>query len=320
MPFQDIEETQTIAAPEPPGPIERWGRRVFVEDLGLKLLALGITLVIWFAVTSENTPVTITAAVQLNLIRPQNLEVSNDLPRTVNVLLNGSKLKLHSINSLDLVATVDLSDFKTGERVIRLTPQRVTIPLPEGVRIEAFQPSSIPVRLEPRIERQLPVEVRLDGKTADGYEVYSTQTSPGSVRIQGPSSHVSALQKAQTESVSVDGKRESFNLQQVLIDIGSQKIEVLDPYVDLQVEIGERRIERVFDNVEVRSSSGAPILPTVASVTLSGPASAIEQLRSDQIVIVVDKPASGQSNPQLRLPSGLQQQVRLVSIRPALFQ
>ena len=320
MPFQDIDDDGTLEVPEPPSTIERWARQVFVEDLGLKLIALGITLVIWFAVTSENTPVTISTAVQLNFISPESLEVSNDPPRTINVLLNGTKLKLNTINSVDLVATIDLSDFRSGERVIRLSQERVSIPLPEGVTIQSFQPGTVTVRLEPRIERQLPVEVRIEGKPAEGSEVYGTHSTPNYVRVQGPTSHVAELQKAPTESVSVDGRKESFSVQQVLIDIRSQKVELLDLAVDLYVEIGEKRLERRFDNVQVRARNDVPILPTVASVVLSGPVSIIERLRPEEIVIIVDKPGSGESNPQLQLPSGLQQQVKLVSIKPAIFQ
>lgn len=320
MPFQDIDDTQTVEPPKPPGTIERWLRQVFVEDLGLKALALGITLVIWFAVTSENTPVTFMAAVQLNLLLPNNLEVSNDPPRSINVLLNGSKSKLGDINSLDLVATVDLTDFQAGERVLLLTSQRVSMPLPEGVRIESFEPSSIPLKLEPRIERQLPVEVRVDGKPADGYEVYSTHSTPPAIRIQGPASLVAGLGNAQTETVSVEKRTDSFKAEQVLIDIGSQKVDTVDPFVAVQIEIGEKRIEKQFDNVPVQSVSGVPILPTVASVTVLGPVRAIEQLRTEDILVLVDKPSGGQSNPQLRLPAHLQPQIKLVSIRPALFQ
>lgn len=319
MPFQDIDETTAPEVPEPPGTVERLARKIFLEDLGLKLLALGITLVIWFAVTSENKPITIRAAVQLNFVRPANLEIGNDPPRTVDAILNGSRQKLDSLTLLDLVATVDLQDSKAGERVVRLTPQRVAIELPEGVRIESFQPSTISVRLEPRVERQLPVEVRIDGTPAEGTEVYGTTATPSTVKIQGPASHVGSLQRAATETVSVAGKRENFSVPGVAIDVSNQKVEVVDPVVDLFIEIGERRIERQFDNVAVRSRQGDPVLPSVASVTLLGPASAIAKLQSEEIAVVVNKSSAGESNPQLQLPSDVQH-VRLVSIRPTVFQ
>jgi hypothetical protein len=37
-----------------PGSAERWLRRIFIEDWGLKLLALAITLTLWFVVSGRN--------------------------------------------------------------------------------------------------------------------------------------------------------------------------------------------------------------------------------------------------------------------------
>ena len=37
----------------PPSTTERWLRRIFIEDWGLKLLALAITLVLWFVVSGR---------------------------------------------------------------------------------------------------------------------------------------------------------------------------------------------------------------------------------------------------------------------------
>src|SRR6266480_1259142 len=57
MPFQDAEDPQT-RTPRPPTSAERWLRRIFLEDFNLKLVALGITFVLWFAVTGQKQPLT----------------------------------------------------------------------------------------------------------------------------------------------------------------------------------------------------------------------------------------------------------------------
>ena len=118
MPFQDVEEVSTTEYSGPPGALEAWLRKIFIEDWGLKLLALAITLLLWLAVTGVNQPVTIRTSVQLNFIRPDKMEISNDPPRTVDVLLTGRRSKLDSIKQLDLVATLDVSDLHEGERVV----------------------------------------------------------------------------------------------------------------------------------------------------------------------------------------------------------
>jgi hypothetical protein len=53
MPYQDTEDTETTAVPRSPTPPERLLRKVFLEDWGLKLLALAITIALWLGVTGS---------------------------------------------------------------------------------------------------------------------------------------------------------------------------------------------------------------------------------------------------------------------------
>jgi len=319
MPFQDIDETDVPEVPRPPTAFERGARKIFVEDWSLKLLALAITLILWFAVTGQNQPLTIRTPVQLNLIRPSNLDISNDPPKTVEVVLKGSRPNLQRLSPLDLVATVDVSDHAAGERIIRLSLDRVTMQLPDGVKIESFQPSTIPVRLEPRVERQVPIELKTEGKPADGYEVYGIIPARMTVRVRGPASRIEALQNAQTETISVSGRKESFTVSRVAIDIPDQKIEVLDPLVDLEIEVGEKRTEKSFGGVAARSISGVEIRPATAEVTLSGPASVLAELRSEDVKVVVHMSTTGGSVAGLDLPPAIKDRVKLLSVRPSQF-
>jgi YbbR domain-containing protein len=319
MPFQDIDETDVVEVPRPPTALERAVRKLFVEDWSLKLLALAITLALWFAVTGQNQPLTIRTGVQLNLIRPADLDISNDPPKTVEVVLKGSRPNLQSLSPLDLVATVDVSDHPAGERVIRLTLDRVTMQLPDGVKIESFQPSTIPIRLEPRVERQVVVEVKTEGKPETGYEVYGINPTPATVRVRGPASRVEALQNAPTETISLSGRKESFTISRVGIDIADQKIEVMDPLVDLAVEVGEKRTEKSFSGVQARSVTGVQIRPATAEVTLAGPASVLAALRSEDVKVVINLSATGGSVAGLDLPSAVKDRVKLLSVRPSQF-
>lgn len=319
MPFQDIEETAVSETPRSPTAVELWLRKIFVEDWQLKLLALAIALIAWFAVASQNKPVTIRTSVQLNLIRPDNLDISNDPPKTVDVLLKGSRRDLEWISTPSLVATVDVSDQKPGERVVRLSPERVDMDLPEGVKIESFQPSTIPIRLEPLVEQTREVEVRIEGTPAEGYEVYGIHPVQNTVRVRGASSHIEALKKATTETISVDGKTESFTARQVAIDIPDQKIDVLDSMIDVAIEIGEKRTEKSFIDVPAQSASGGGVQPATASVTLSGPASTIAKLRPEDVKIIVDVATNGARVARLDLPAQIKDQIKLQSIKPSQF-
>src|SRR5215510_9396210 len=238
MPFQDVDDI-AISEPQPvPTRVEKLLRRIFLEDWSLKLLSLAIAIVLWLLVTGQNQPVTAHLNVQLNFIRPPSLEISNDPPRTVDVVLTGSRTRLDDLTSLDLVATVDITDQRAGERVLRLA-DRAQIALPQGIKVDGYQPSAIPIRLEEIVERQVPVEPKLEGQPENGFEVYGVSPNKGSVSVRGPASHVNSLQKVLTESIWLAGHKESFTQQNVAIDVPYPKVDLLEPVVNVNVEIGE---------------------------------------------------------------------------------
>jgi YbbR domain-containing protein len=243
MPFQDIDdEAEVTPIPKAPSAFERGLRKAFLEDWGLKLLALMITLALWLAVTGQNKPVTLrVSGVQLNFLRHEGLEISNELPSTIEVVLTGSPAKLDRIGPRDLVATVDISDQKPGERIVRLSRDRVQMDLPEGVSLQGFHPATLPIRLEPRVEAQREVEVKFEGTLPEGYELSTVTANPARVRLRGPADRINAVHKAMTETVWLDGKRESFNLSNVAINIPDPRVDVLDPTVDIRVEIIEKK-------------------------------------------------------------------------------
>jgi YbbR domain-containing protein len=227
-----------------PNATERLLRRLFLKDWNLKLLALAITLGLWFAVTGQRTPVTRRfRGVQLNFQLPDNMEISNDSLAEIDLTLTGEGRDLDLINARDLTATIDITDRRSGERVVQLTPGRLKMDLPNSVRLERIEPGAIQLRLEPTLERELEVEAKLEGKLPDGYGLQKVTVNPPKIRVRGPASHVNALTKASTETISLDGRKESFNAQQIDIDIPDQKVVVLNAVVDIFVEIAPLKLK-----------------------------------------------------------------------------
>lgn len=315
MPFQDEDEITTPGPRPAPNRAQKLLRRIFLEDWSLKLLSLAIAIILWLLVTGQNQPVTAHVNVQLNFIRPQSLEISNDPPRTVDVTLTGSRNKLDDLTSLDLVATVDISDQRAGERILRLA-DKAQIALPQGIKVDGFQPSAIPIRLEEIVDRQVAVEPKLEGKPADGFEVYSVYPNKGSVVVRGPESHVNALQKVTTESIWLAGHKDSFTASNVALDVPDPKVDLLEPMVNVEIEIGERRIEKTLSGVPVKTTDGGTVQPATTSVTLLGVSSYLEALKPDDMQIVLD----GQNlEPRLVLPDALKGKVILKSVHTSKF-
>lgn len=316
MPFQDVDEVSSSEVPRSPSGLNRLLHRVFIEDWNLKLLSLAITLVLWFIVTGQNTPVNTHASVQLKFIRPDSLDISNDPPKSVDVLLAGSKYRLDELNKTALVATIDISDHRAGERVLRLA-DRAHLELPQGVTVDAFQPSAISIRLEPIVQRQLAVHAKFEGKLADGYELYGFHSNKDRVTVVGPESNVNALEWAKTETISIAGRREPFTASNVAIDISDPKIDLPDPVVTIEVEIGPRRIEKMFSDVPVITESGGAAQPATATIVVYGPPNLLNSLTAGDIKLRI--PQSGVPSGGLEVPSEMMDKLVLKSVKPSKF-
>jgi YbbR domain-containing protein len=244
MPYQDRKDLQP-KLPPPPGTIERWLRRIFVEDLKLKLLSLGITLVLWFAVTGQKQPLSKRfAGVHLTLVPANTMEIANEPPRSIDVTLSGNSDTIGKLSAQDLSATLELNNEAMGDRVVWLSRERVKLNVPPGVQVDSFEPAKVSVRLEPRAEREVNVEIKFEGKVAEGYEVTAVTVSPARVRLSGPASRVNGIDKAPTESILLEGRKASFDLSAVAINIPDQKVEVTGGVVQVHVEIVARSIPK----------------------------------------------------------------------------
>jgi YbbR domain-containing protein len=171
--------------------------------------------------------------------------------------LTGTSDKLAQINPMDLTATVLVSDHTTGDRVVRLSADRVKIEhLPSGVQVNGFLPAVVSVRMEPKVESDVNVEIKFEGTVAAGYEVLAATANPARIKVRGPASHVKGIDKAPTESISLAGRKESFDVAEVAINIPDQKVDVAVSMVQVHVEIGERPLPKSLSGNRQLPSAG----------------------------------------------------------------
>src|SRR5437868_12987929 len=297
-----------------------WLRALLLEDWTLKITALLITLGLWYAVTTQRAPATMRLrAVQLEFILPENVDVGNDPVEEVDVTLEGSQGKLAELSARNLVARADVTNLKPGDRVARLS-DNLKMDLPEGVRVVEVSPRSVTLHLEPVVVRAVPVEARFEGEPPEGFERLGVEVTPPQVRLRGPESHVQAIEKAYTETISLAGQRESVTMPQTAVDIPDHKVTPLDPTVSVRVEIAEEQSQRRFTNVPVRSAGGGTVAPaTAATVTLRGPRSVVEALRPEDVRLVVEAAPDGPASPRLPPPPASAGRAELVSTSPSEF-
>ena len=311
---------QTTKEVERGGITRRWLRALFLEDWTLKALALLITLGLWYAVTTQRAPATKRLHdVPLEFLLPDGVDIGNDPLDKVDVTLKGSQDKLAVLTARDLVAQVDVTGLLPGDRNPRLTEKNVSMDLPEGVSILEITPRSLTLHLEPVDEREVPVEARFEGAPPEGYTRGAVTVAPDRIRVRGPQSHVEAVERAFTETISLSDLRESRTFEQVAVDIPDHKVVPIDTTVAVRVEINEEQAERRFANVPVRPESGGAVSPAAVALTLRGPRSVVESLRPEDLRLVVTHGEDGRAVPRLTLPAGAQGRVELLNTSPSEF-
>jgi len=285
-------------------------RKVFLEDWALKLVALVITLGLWFGVTGLSTPATKRLTVQLAPNVANNIEITNNAITEVEIVVSGDERKLKPLTSTGLVAALDLTAVQPGDRVVSLTPENVSVDLPIGIKLDEVQPSRIAVRLESVEELELPVKADIDGKPGDGFEIYSEVVLPQKVRVRGPSSFMKTLDFVLTDKISVAGKTEDLNAKQVPLGVSNPKATVFNTVVDVVVKIGEKRSEQTFAVPLAGIHAGKR-----AIVTVFGPRSQLLKLRPADIKVEMTHTDTGEDLPQVTLPAEYQEAFEIKKVK-----
>src|SRR5438105_9104445 len=84
-------------------------------------------------------------------------------------------------------------------------------------------------------EREVVVEPHVEGKPAPTFEVKEIVITPSKIKVQGRADQLNTIEKV-TLPISVEGRRESFDMQHITLPISDPNVEPLNT-VDVHVTI-----------------------------------------------------------------------------------
>jgi YbbR domain-containing protein len=174
--------------------IKRW-----VNDLTLMLLALVLAIVVWIVAVQEENPIEtgeFQHAVPIEVrnqpegttFRPEVFEES------VLLTIRAPQSSWQDLRADKFTAWVDLEGHSDGEYEVDVRAECID----DNVRIVELRPARVPVRLRKEISRTVPVDVRVYGTAALGFEILAGQKEiePEVVTVTGPESIVEEVSKA----------------------------------------------------------------------------------------------------------------------------
>lgn len=210
-------------------------RGMFVENWGIKLISLGLSLMLWFYVTSKGkTEMTLTVPLELRSI-PQNMAVVGPVASSMEVRVQGQERVLRDITTgKKLVGILDLSMTKEGENVVRLSPDDIS--RPSEVAVTHMSLSEVKVRLEPLIRKTFRLKPVVHGVPASGYRLKNIVITPPKISVEGPSSVVKMLDSLQTMPIDIQGAAENRSIEPK-IDYQGQSVKLIEKNVEVRIII-----------------------------------------------------------------------------------
>ena len=186
----------------------RYFRNLLLRNLQLKVVSLSLAVLLWVALNVEPKS-EIGLKVPLEFRNsPQGVEVLGET-NTVDIRLRASSSIVKRIDASDVTASIDLSEWTQGERTYSLGENNLTVPI--GVAVTKITPNKIRLRFETTKRKIVKVNPRILGKPADGHVVTAIVCQPDKAELEGPASHLTALESVSTDSLDISGRSSTFS-------------------------------------------------------------------------------------------------------------
>ena len=260
------------------------------RDFSLKVLAVGIAVLLWLSVAGERVIERgLEVPVEFENV-PSELEIAGQPPDTVRVRIRGSAGIVGNVEPGDVVAVLDLSDERPGQRLFDLFSGQILTP--SGVDVTSVVPASIALTLERAgVARTVPIVPDIVGQPAEGFVVGRIATEPPTVEIVGPETMLQQLSEALTEPVSVTDATQAVEAV-VTVGVGAPTLRLATPVAArVTVEIIAAPLERTVHDVPVRvrpSERSATIEPDRITVSVRGPRDVVQTLDGEALQGYVD--------------------------------
>lgn len=177
-------------------------KKLILENLGLKISAVLISVFLWFFVASRGqSEISFDCPLEFRNI-PADLGIVNTSANTVILTVRGQERVVKNLNATDVRVIIDMGKAKEGEGMYRINKDDVK--LPYTVSVTNVAPSSVKVRLEEMLTKTVPVQARLTGVPEKG-EVVAVSVEPKNVSVRGLKSEIRRLHALRTEEFDVSG-------------------------------------------------------------------------------------------------------------------
>lgn len=264
-------------------------KKKLFNNIGLKLMALLVAILIWIIVVSVNDPIAdkvyrdipVTVLNEDVVTSEGKTYQIEDGVNVVSVTVRAQRSVLSRLKEEDIEVDADLKEMTLSN----LIPLNVVIRGYEGRYQKATtNPLNLQVNIEDTITSKFPITVQPVGSLRDGFALASTEAEPQTVTISGPKSVIKSIDQAvapivltgisgdkevKSELVLYDSEGAEIDQSRLTNNIGEKGITVrvkVYPTKEVPIKIEEEDVE-VPEGMYL---ADVAYEPTVASIAAEG--------------------------------------------------
>ena len=216
----------------------------------IKVSSIILAVFVWFFTinaedevttkTYTNIPVTIQ---NTNIIEETGYDYTIESGETIDITIEARRSIIEQLTTTDFVAIANFKEMSITNAV----PINIEIKdnYKEYVDIKKLSTTTMVLSLENTVTKEIPIEINLVGVEKEGYKAIIEDDYQDTIRVSGPNSLVSVLDKAKIE-INVENKFENFTTLQnfSLYDrngtkITNDKLDISNPSIEIKVNVYE---------------------------------------------------------------------------------
>jgi YbbR domain-containing protein len=252
---------------------------------------------------------------------PSGLDVGDPVVDTVSVTVTGPQTRVDTIVEAQAPVTIDASGIDIDQEVGLVAVDDKGNELGVDSRIE-IEPNRVRVQVQVFTDRRskaLPVTPNVVGTPAAGFEVASIEVDPPVVSVQGDANDLAALDRADTQPVSISGA--SSEVTQTVGFALPAGVQALDPAsVKVTVKLRPVTATRTFEAglvlVGARSDLEYSVSTDRVLVTIGGSVADLDRLSGTNVVLSVDVTGLDPGTHKVTATANLTTGLTLISANP----
>ncbi|MBN2324429.1 MAG: hypothetical protein JXQ30_11895 [Spirochaetes bacterium] len=257
----------------------------------IKLISLALAAILWIYVDNLKAKERFLSVALEMRNMPADYIVSNDVPKTVKLVLKGKENGLALVDGERLSAYIDIGGTvrNRGRHIVRVDKES----LPRGVTVKEISPAFVETEIEAVQIKKARVVPVIYNEPPFGYQLENVEVIPERVNIEGPISLVHDIDSVYTEDIDVSGLTET-TIKDVAINLENDKITLVDEStVTIKAIVKEEYVVRRISEVPIvainlKGGLLARSSITTASVLVKLPKRLEKDLDLDVVTAVVE--------------------------------